>query len=65
MALIVVIQNISELAPVSDYRFEVLVGDGTDANSKVITSGKVFGHTRSDGWRQLVSQVLQVTAGLD
>jgi hypothetical protein len=58
MALIIAIQNISALADVSDYRYKVMVGDGTAARSTTIAHGKVFGHTRADGWVKLVQQVL-------
>lgn len=61
MALIVVITNESHLAPVSDYRYEVLVGDGTAAGSKQIASGRVFKHTRSDGWKALIRRVLETS----
>lgn len=57
MALIVVLQNISELAAISDYRYEVLVGDGSP-RSKVIARGTVCGHKRADGWKALVQQLL-------
>jgi len=57
MALIVVLQNISELAPVSDYTYQVLVGDG-GPRSKHIESGMVLGHTRADGWDVLVGKLL-------
>jgi len=60
MALIVVIQNISNLAPTSDYTYEVLVGDGTERGSHRITGGRVNGHVRADGWIPLVQKVLDV-----
>lgn len=62
MALIVVITNKSSLAPVSDYNYEVLVGDGTPERSKTITYGKVKGHRRDDGWQKLVQTVLDQEA---
>lgn len=46
------IWNVSDLEPVSDYRYRVLVGD------KVIASGKVEQHTRSDGWANLVGKIV-------
>ena len=57
MALIIVIQNISQLAPTSDYRYEVLVGDGT-IRSNNIAHGEIKAHKRDDGWRALVQRVL-------
>lgn len=58
MALILVFVNESHLAPVSDYKVQVLVGDGTPARSKTIAVGAVKGHTRTDGWEALVQQFL-------
>lgn len=59
MALMVILTNRSNLAPVSDYCYEVLVGDGTPENSKTICLGIVAQHVRADGWQELVSRVLQ------
>lgn len=50
--LIIHIQNITDLAPISDYRYEVLV------NLEVIASGEVKGHVRADGWAELVRKVI-------
>ena len=58
MALILVFQNITALADVSDYRVSVLVGDGTPARSNVIASGVHKGHVRADGWERLVGDWL-------
>lgn len=58
MALIVVLTNISGLAPVSDYNYQVLVGDGSEARSTVIAHGTVYGHERADGWEALVEALL-------
>jgi hypothetical protein len=58
MALILVFVNKSNLAPVSDYKVEVLVGDGSVERSKVITAGTVKGHRREDGWQALVQRWL-------
>lgn len=57
MALIVVITNVSQLAPISDYNFEVLVGDGSP-RSLTIRKGSIKSHTRADGWKALVQRVL-------
>jgi len=59
MSLIVVLQNVSKLAPVSDYKYQVLVGDGSVERSTIITSGTIQGHTRSDGWQKLVATLLE------
>ena len=58
MALIVVFVNKSDLAPVSDYSVQVLVGDGTPDHSKTIYQGKIVGHRRSDGWQALVQKLI-------
>lgn len=58
MALIVVIQNTSNLAALSNYRYQVLVGDGTVERSKVLASGVITGHERAAGWQVLVRRLL-------
>lgn len=65
MALIVVIQNKTELAKDgwADYEYQVLVGDGTLARSRVLASGKVKRHYRPDGWLPLVRRVLEAEGG--
>jgi len=59
MALILIIQNQSNLAPISDYKYDVLVGDGSPARSDVIARGVIIGHTRADGWQTLVRMLLE------
>lgn len=59
MALVIVITNVSNLAPISDYNYEVIVGDGTTAHSKTLAKGTVTRHVRIDGWQALVERVLQ------
>ena len=59
MALIICFVNKSDLAPISDYTVEVLVGDGTSAHSKTILREEVIGHRRSDGWQVLVEKFLK------
>ena len=58
MSLIVVARNTSELAPVSDYAVQVLVGDGTPERSKTIHAATVTGHNRADGWKALIQRIL-------
>lgn len=58
MALIVVLTNTSQLAPISNYNYEVLVGDGSLARSKSLAKGVVDQHRRDDGWEALVQRVL-------
>lgn len=58
MALILVLVNKSNLADISDYDGKVLIGDGTATGSKVIATGHVKGHVRSDGWQKLVEKFL-------
>lgn len=57
MSLVVRIRNISSLAPVSDYEYDVIVGG--DTNYQTIAAGKVYGHKRADGWQALVRKVLK------
>lgn len=63
MSLIVVIRNTSDLAPLSNYDYKVLVGDGTPA-SKTIAEGTIEGHRREDGWQRLVRRVLDKESGI-
>ena len=56
MALIIVFQNISALAPISDYKVQVLVGDGTPERSRLLYDGYVRNHARVSGWPMLVQQ---------
>ena len=58
MALILVFVNKSDLAAVSDYDVEVLIGDGTVVNSRTIHRQAVYGHVRADGWEVLVQRML-------
>jgi len=62
MALILTFVNQSSLAEISDYRVEVLVGNGSTQGSHLITRGRVMGHRRRDGWRALVQQFLDKSA---
>lgn len=50
--LILEIVNKSSLAPVSDYEYKVRL------NHRVITEGKVEGHTRANGWVPLVQMIV-------
>lgn len=52
MALIVVLTNISKLAPVSDYRVEVYVNHVQIAGPMLLK-----GHSRDQGWEALVKQL--------
>lgn len=56
MALIVIFVNKSDLADVSDYNVQVLVGDGTPARSTVLYEGQVKDHERAKGWQMLLQQ---------
>lgn len=58
MALVIIIQNKTKLAPVSDYDYSVRIGDGTRMGSKIIAEGEVIGHIRDDGWKALAQRVL-------
>lgn len=59
MSLIIVLTNVSNLAPVSDYKYAVLVGDGTIEKSQTLAAGMVRGHARHDGWQTLVRRLLE------
>ena len=59
MALIIVLRNISALADWSDYRYEVLVGDGTPERSQILERGTVTEHFRPWGWERLVEKFLK------
>lgn len=59
MALIVVATNKTGLAPISDYNFEVLVGDGSPERSHTIAHGSIEGHARADGWKALIARILK------
>lgn len=48
MSLTITLRNLSDLAEVSDYHYEVSV------NTRCIESGYVRGHARSDGWDGLL-----------
>lgn len=50
-------RNISNLAEVSDYEYQVLIGGGKAV--RVIEQGVVQGHIRSDGWEKLVRKFLE------
>jgi len=51
MSFIVVFQNITDLAPTSDYKVDVFVNERYIAGPFVVK-----GHKRNDGWQALVKQ---------
>jgi len=53
MSLIIVLRNISKLAPISDYEYTVLI------NETVIEKGIFKRHTRADGWPALAEKLLE------
>lgn len=59
MALILTLVNVSNLADVSDYRYAVLVGDGTPERSTPLAHGTIVGHRRAEGWQVLVRKLLE------
>lgn len=61
MSLIVVLTNKSQLADISNYNYEVLVGDGSTERSQSIAHGRITGHRRADGWKALVQRLLDET----
>ncbi len=58
MSLVIVLTNKSNLAPISDYNYQVLIGDGTPDGSVTLAHGEVKAHTRLDGWQVLVQRLL-------
>jgi hypothetical protein len=52
VSLIIAVHNLSNLAPVSDYRVEVYI------SRTKIAEGIVRGHTRDDGWRELLRKII-------
>jgi hypothetical protein len=63
MSLIVVVTNITQLADISDYNYQVLVGDGTPERSKTIAMGQIKGHERAKGWKTLVQRIVDEAEG--
>ena len=59
MALIITFINKTNLSPVSNYDYQVMVGDGSVERTVTIESGKVLNHTRDDGWVKLVELMLE------
>lgn len=55
--LAVTFRNISELADVSDYEYQVLVGGGKHV--RTLETGYVKNHVRADGWQALVEKFLK------
>ena len=53
MSLIIVLRNISKLAPISDYEYTVLI------NETVIEKGIVKRRTRADGWPAFAEKLLE------
>lgn len=63
MSLIIVIQNVTELAEVSDYKYQVLVTTRNTVTGEIgerpIAAGDVKQHPRIDGWEALVRRLLE------
>ena len=59
--LVITFRNISALAPVSNYDYEVWVTK-VNGDKHVITSGVLRAHRRSDGWQELVGKMLEKEA---
>ena len=58
MALIIALVNQSKCAAISDYTYEVMVGDGTYDGSRVIARGRIEKHKRADGWQALAQRLI-------
>lgn len=65
MALILILTNKSHGAALSDYHYEVSIGDGTIAGSKTLAFGKLTGHLRDAGWKALVRRLLEEAVDVD
>ena len=59
MALIITFVNKTNLSPVSNYDYQIMIGDGSLERTATIESGKVLNHTRDDGWVKLVELMLK------
>ena len=55
--LAITFRNLLNLAEISDYEYRVLV-IGKDDQLRIIETGCVRGHARSEGWEQLVRRLL-------
>lgn len=55
--LVLEIRNISQMANISDYEYEVWVTT-IRGTKKIIAKGTIEKHIRSDGWKQLVRRIL-------
>ena len=51
--LSIYIRNISQLKPISNYDYVVMI------NATLIASGKVKKHKRADGWAALVKRIAE------
>lgn len=51
--LIVKVKNISDLSPISDYRYSVFV------NEEKIKEGIIKNHNREEGWRKLIQKIAE------
>ena len=56
--LVLTFRNTSDLAPTSNYEYEVWVTT-TEGKKHVIKSGVVLGHKRANGWQKLVKRILK------
>ena len=59
MALIIAFVNKTNLSPISNYDYQIMIGDGSVERTTIIESGKVLNHTRDDGWVKLVELMLE------
>ena len=53
--LVITFHNLSDGQPVSDYEYSVYI------NRRLIETGIVSGHTRAEGWRELIERLLDET----
>jgi hypothetical protein len=57
--LVVTFKNISDLAPVSNYDYEVWV-TSKDGGKQVLVKGRIHGHIRAEGWEKLVDKLTRL-----
>lgn len=55
--LVVTFLNISDMAPISDYKYSVWVTT-TEGTKKTLAAGIIRHHVRDEGWEKLVQKLL-------
>lgn len=55
--LIITLTNMSKLADMSDYKYQVMIGGGNSI--RTIEEGVVIGHIREHGWETLLKKLVE------